>query len=757
MKPEPINRLRLDPDKTTIYRGRHVVVTDRHGLIASRRDGYFLRQTRFLSRFELFSEGESVAAVCCNSVEPHMAVGYYLVRSPAGRVAAPPGDDDPTGGEIVEKGIEIQINTYAGGGYHQDVHVINHALAETALGLEWAFDADFADLDEVISGKRKQSAPVRRDFKPTGRGRGELTFSYQHPDIPHATRIRLAAPGDLTDDGARIRCELRLRPREQQLISIDVAPVFLGQSLEPWYGLDGEPTGRGGPEVRSNDWLARCAEIEASNPTVQAAWDRAATDLWSLQALRGDGDERFTPMAGIPKYTALFGRDALTAGIHSALLNPSTLKGALRSVGEWTATTTDDRFDAQPGKVLHQRQLSPLALIGENPFLHYYGDYSAPGLYLLGSALHFAHTGDRAAFEAIRPEVDATLAWMDRDGDIDGDGFYEYRTLAGAAGIKNQGWKDSSQAILNPDGSYVRDPIAVAEVQGLYYAAKQSLACLLGAIGEGGRAAELFEQAAALKKRFNEKFWMPDQRFFALALDRDKRQVQTIASNIGSCLAYGIIDEDKASAVADRLLAPDMFSGWGVRTLSSQHPAYNPLAYHLGTIWPVANAHLCFGLQRHGFHRAFHTIARAVFDATRIFDLDRLPEVYGGHPRDKRHPHPGVYPASCSPQAWSASAVIHICRAFTGLMPLAPLDALIVDPALPDWLAKLTIRDFEVGDRRISIVLHRDAAGTTHHEILDGGEGLRVHRVDANIGVGRDRLAVAMAEVLGGSRFRRGP
>ena len=206
-------------------------------------------------------------------------------------------------------------------------------------------------------------------------------------------------------------------------------------------------------------------------------------------------------MAGIPKFTALFGRDALTAGIHSALLNPSTLLGALSSVGEWTATAVDDRFDAQPGKVLHQRQLSPLALLGKNPFQHYYGDYSAPGLYILGAALHFAHTGDRRAFDAIRSRICATLDWMDRDGDIDGGSILRVSNAGPRVGIKNQGWKDTSQTILYPDGSYVPNSIAIAEIQGLYYAAKQSLALVFQATGENDRAAELLEQAAALKRR----------------------------------------------------------------------------------------------------------------------------------------------------------------------------------------------------------------------------------------------------------------
>jgi glycogen debranching enzyme len=452
------------------------------------------------------------------------------------------------------------------------------------------------------------------------------------------------------------------------------------------------------------------------------------------------------PMAGVPKYTGLFGRDALVAGIQSAMLNASTLRGALSTLARQAATKVDDRFDAQPGKILHQRRLSPLALLGKNPLAHYYGDYSAPGLFVIGAALHFAHSGDRAAFESVRDQVLAALEWIDRDGDRDGDGFYEYETRADG-GIKNQGWKDSRQAILYPDGSFTPDPIAVAEVQGICYAAKQSAACLFAAIGESERAAKLFADAAALKQRFNQRFWMEDQRFFALALGPDKKPVKTIASNVGACLAYGIIDEDKAQAVVDRLLAPDMFSGWGVRTLSSDHSAYNPLAYHLGSVWPVSNANICFGLKRYGFDDALHKVARAMFDAAGLFEYDRLPEVFGGHPRDGRRLHPGVYPESCSPQAWSASAVIQICHAIAGLTFAAPRNMLIIDPALPDWLPKMTLGKIAVGDKHARIVLELDQNGAVAHRVEAADPGLRILRLDRDLEPGQDRIARALAMI----------
>ncbi len=743
MTPKPVNRLKIRPDKIIIFRGGHMLIANWRGCILQQDHGYYFHKTRFLSRFDLRVDGESVEPVCCNAVAPHRMMAYYLAPSPAGREAAPPGDDDPSGGEIVRKGIEIEVGTCVGGGLHQDIVVVNRGLADAAIALDLIFSADFIDQEEVQSGERRQDAPIRRYFRQLERGCGELTFSYEHPKLNHATRIRVTGPDAVADESGSLGATIVLHPQASKALSVDISPIFLGEPIEPWFGVDGEPTRTHPDCARIDKWLAECVEFECSNRAVQAAWDRAAADLWSLQSLCGEGEEILTPIGGVPNYTGLFGRDTLVAGIQSSLLNSSTLGGALSILARWAASTVDHRYDSQPGRILHQRQLSPLALTGATPFVHYYGDYSAPGLFVIGAALHFAQSGDRAAFDAVRDKVFGALEWMDRDGDIDGDGFYEYRTLAGEAGIKNQGWKDSRQAVLYPDGAFTPDPIAVAEIQAIYYAAKQSLACVLATIGERERAAELFAQAAALKRRFNERFWMEDLRFFAMALGPDKEPVKTIASNAGACLAYGIIDEDKAAAVAERLLAPDMFSGWGVRTLSSEHPAYNPLSYHLGSIWPAANANICFGLKRYGFNDALHKVAKALFEAAGLFEDDRLPEVFGGHARDKRHPHPGVYPEACSPQAWSASAVIQICHALTGLTVAGQAGALIIDPALPEWLPKVALANIGVGGKRAAIELERDSRGAAACRIVKADPGLRLLRLDPDLAPGKDRITRA--------------
>jgi glycogen debranching enzyme len=745
-----VNLFWLRPTEYSAHRGHSILIVDSQGRIQSGTEGFYLRRTRFLSRLVMKVADQEPHFASANPVTAHFLISYHVAPSPAGAEAGPdPENKEESGGEMAKKGVEIQVNRYVGGGLHQDVHVTNHGLAKTTAFLSWEFAADFADQEEAQSGERQQKAPVEQAWtkRPDG---GELTFRYRHPDLPHETVARFSGPADFVEGMGKVSCALDLEPQQTRTVLFDVAPVFKGEKIEPFYGLDGAIKGDCPADQVREEWDAGCAVLSTANPTVQEAWNRAVSDLGALALLEGEGPERFTPAAGVPNYIALFGRDTLMAAWQSALLNPATLRGSLSLIGKWNATDTDDKFDAQPGKVLHQRQLSPLALLGKKPFLHYYGDYSAPGLFLLGLAHDLAHTGDTEFFLSMRDKALATLEWMDRDGDIDHDGFYEYKTRAGKSGTKNQGWKDSGQAILYADGKMVADPIAVCEIQGLYYAAKQAMALAFAAVGDQARAADLRSQAAALKRRFNDRFWLTEEKYIALALDPDKRLVRSIADNPGACLAYGIVDADKAQAVADRLMAPDMFSGWGIRTLSSEHPAYNPLAYHLGTVWPFANALTGFGLKRHGFDPMLHRVAQGLFDASDVFHLNRLPEVFGGHPRDRRHPHPGVYPGACAPQAWSSSAIVMLIHAMLGLTPLAPLNTLIVDPDLPEWLPEVTLQGVQVGAARVDLRFWREDSGFTDHKVVQASSGVNVRRYKRPQGSGPDDvLAAAIREVIG--------
>jgi glycogen debranching enzyme len=500
----------------------------------------------------------------------------------------------------------------------------------------------------------------------------------KRPQLSHATEIRFSGAQDMTEHGGTVSLNLQLLPHQPVSLSVDVVPIFCGERVALRHGQDAFGDR---PIDMTHD---AGVQMSAGNQRVQHAWDRAVSDLASLALLEGDGEERLTPAGGVPKYLALFGRDVLVTAFQASLLAPAMLRGSLRHIAQWNATKYDERFDEEPCRVIHQRELGPLSLLEKHPFIHYYGDYSASGLFLIDMAWDLALTGDKEFFLSMQDEMLATLEWMDRDGDGDGDGFYEYETKAGCWGEKNQGWKDSREAVLYEDGRLVKDPIALVEIQGCYYAAKQLLGLAFASLGDGRRAANLLAGAERLKRRFNEKFWMPAKRYFALAVDRAKNLVRTIAADPGQCLAYGIIDDDKAEAVATRLMMPDLF--------------------------------------------------------------DRLPEVFGGHTRDRPHPHPGIYPDANSPQAWSAGAVVLLIHSMLGLIPVAPRQTLIIDPELPDWPPELSLSNIRCGNARVSLRFWRDTTGSTQHGVVDRQGELRIHRPLAR-DTGVDRFARCLREV----------
>ncbi len=734
-----LNRLRPRSSDLILHRGQAFVVGNLAGLIHDGMDGFYFRQTRFLSKMRFMVDGDASQSVCAVAVTNHSSTAYYLAPSPAGDRAGPRPEQPGNGGEIVHHGIEIQINRVLGDALRHDIFVTNHALVPATVLLSWEIDGDFADRSEAEQGgRRQQQAPVEREWRLT-KGGAVLLLRYQHPELRHATEVRFSGSVGLIEEDGEVMSLLHLAPQRPGCMGIEVIPIFCGQ-----------PVVGGSSKLSPDPDRAASADyprLTAQSGIVQRAWDRAVSDLVSLALLEGLGDERRMPAAGVPNYVALFGRDTLITAFQSGLLAPAMLRGTLSLIAKWNANKYDERFDEEPGRVIHQHQLSPLALLEKNPFLHYYGDYSAPGLFLIDMAWHLAVTGDCDFFLSMRDKILATLEWMDRDADRDHDGLYEYSTRAGSWGEKNQGWKDSGEAILYEDGRMVADPIALVEVQGCYYAAKQMLGLAFSAIGEQHLGDALLSEADQLKRRFNQAFWMPEERYFALALDSEKKQVKTIASDAGQCLAYGIVGDDKAEAVADRLMLGDLFSGWGLRTLSACHPAFNPFAYHLGSVWPASNSLIGFGLKRYGFNAHLHRLAEAVFDASQLFEYDRLPEVFGGHPRDWQHPHPGIYPGANSPQAWSAGAVILLVQSMLGLLPLAVLDTLIVDPDLPEWLPELTLTNIKVGGGQIGVHFRRDDVGYTHHEIIGHRGALRVHR-SAAPKKGADRFTQLMREVI---------
>lgn len=524
-----------------------------------------------------------------------------------------------------------------------------------------------------------------------------------------------------------------LPPRGRWHACLDYVPFIDGEWLVLRYGCRSfRPTGNEYDDKRQA-LLAEAARFRSPQaqmlaPVVIGALEQAKHDLAALRLHDADhGEQAWVMSAGLPTYIALFGRDTLTAAWQAALACPALMRGALLELERWQGRAVDDWRDEQPGRMLHEAHTGPLEALNVNPRARYYGSVTTSAFFPVVVSELWHWTGDRDLVGPLARTALRALDWLDRYGDLDGDGFYEYRTRS-EHGVRHQAWKDSDDAVVYEDGAQVEPPIATCEEQGFVYLGKLHLAEVLWWLGDRDQARRLHREAGALKDRFNERFWLPYEGFFALGLDADKRPIRSITSNPGHCLATGIVDTRLAEPTADRLLSRDLFSGWGIRTLSSEHPAYNPYSYHRGSVWPVEHGTFAVAFMRYGLAEHLHAVCRAQFEAARLFPFYRLPEALSGHPRDEDHPFPALYPQANSPRAWSASAVFCFVQALLGLYPYAPLRALLVDPHLPEWLPEIAIEHLRVGEAVVSLHFFRKPDGSSDYRVTDQRGRLHVVR-----------------------------
>jgi glycogen debranching enzyme len=419
-------------------------------------------------------------------------------------------------------------------------------------------------------------------------------------------------------------------------------------------------------------------------------------------------DEAWVPAAGVPWFVSLFGRDSLTVSYQNMMVAPGFARGALKRLAEYQARERNDWRDEQPGKIMHEIRFGELAHFHKVPFTPFYATADATILYLIVVSEAYRWTGDLELLRDYRDVMERCLHWIDHYGDLDGDGFQEYKTFS-SYHYENVGWKDASDAVVYADGSQVKQPKGLCELQGYVYDAKCRMAEIFQALGDEARARQLLEQAETLKRRFNEQFWMPDEGCYAYGLDPEKKQITAVASNAGQCLWSGIADHDKAAQVAKRLLQEDMWSGWGIRTLSRNNPAYDPLAYQRGSIWPQDNGIIAAGFKRYGLADEANKVIRGVFDAIECFDGYRPPEVYAGVQREGTIDFPILYPGGANiPQAWATGSIFHMIRTILGLRADAPHRQLYVQPTLPDWLPDLELRHLQVGPCSVSLRFWRE-------------------------------------------------
>ena len=716
---------RVSPDLFCAWKGTSLLIVNTQGACGpdQRLSGYYFREARMLRTLRLLINGEAPWRCEIAAVSPECLEATFVhpdVTSPGGGGTGHSDDGEHLDAKgIPERALDIHVQ-YAVDVAALDVRVTvtNRALARLQFTLDLIVDADFADIQEAQNDRREQHAPVERQA-----GDRTLAFLYQHPQLPYRSSVDVVsdAAWRATDNG--LHADVALDPQQAAHATFRVSPSDASGAMR-------EEDARARDHALA-EWRAGFTRLTApGNLVFEQAIANNIRDFASFPLLEGQRDEWLAPQAGVPLYPAFFGRDGLTAGWQAGYVDRAQcLDAVLTRLGRMQSTRIHEWTDEEPGRVPYQVRRGPLALLNINPYFAYYADFASPLMFVISLANLYAWSGDARCLDRHWDTARRVLDWAREYGDRDGDGYLEYLTKS-TKGTKNQGWKDSGDAIVYEDGRPVPAPIATCEIQGYWYIAQQLMGALCWMRGARDDAAEWIRRAEDLKQRFNRDWWVEEDSFFAIALDPDKQRVPGATSNVGHCLACGIIDRDHLPRVVERMFAPDMFSGWGIRTLSSDHHFYNPLSYHRGTVWAVEQATIAFGLRRFGFDARAIELSTALVDLARLYPEYRVPECVGGYSRMERKT-PGAYPRANAPQLWNNTAFPSIVQTLLGLVPLASYQTLMVDPVLPAWLPEVVLKGLRVGDATLTLRAWRDEKGHARWDVHDLRGKLRVIRQPA--------------------------
>jgi glycogen debranching enzyme len=687
--------VKVGPAGITISQDRTFMVTDERGEIdPSSEQGLFAGDTRFVSFYKLYINDERWDLLTAS------AVSYYAARL---HFANPAIRTDE--GEIPPHALSLTMTRTVSDGVHEDLDITSYAPGPVSFQVQIGLLSDFADLFEV-----KHHRFVRRGRAVTrwNASRRNLATSYTNGDFHRRLVFQLrdfSSPPEYAN--GRVVFDITLQPGESWHTCAHYTLVEGARARQPLYtcnALSGADTSM---DRLQREWRDMATRLTSSNEDVYRAYSTSVGDMGALRLYDEDfAPDVWLPAAGVPWFVTVFGRDSLIVSLQNMLVYPPLARGALEKLAEYQAKEFDDWRDAQPGKMPHELRTGELAHFHRIPHTPYYGTADATILYLI--ALHEAWKwlGDDSLLRQHRDVALKCLQWIDQHGDLDGDGFQEYRAR-GPLGYENQSWKDAHDAIVYPDGTQVPQPKAVCELQGYVFDAKMRMAEAFRALGEPERAARLAQEAAELQRKFEAAFWCEEIGCYALTLDPDKRPVATVASNAGHCLWSGIARPDHAARVVQRFLEGDMWSGWGIRTLSARHPAYNPFSYQLGSVWPHDNGIIALGFKRYGFAAEASRVARDILEAASFHPNNRLPELYAGLPRGASS-FPVQYAGANIPQAWAAGSVFHLLQAILGLQADAPHGRLYVHPTLPRWLRDLTLAGLRVGPARLTLRFWRE-------------------------------------------------
>jgi glycogen debranching enzyme len=679
------SELAADQPKLVLKHDEAFVVANRRGDlpgIADSEFGFYVEGTRFLRQLELRVHGHRPIVLNAGVAEDAMQASVDLTNP-----------DVPLGPQVVLPGRSFRVArrmTVHAGQLYQLLLVESFTHEPHDVSVTIAFAADFVDVFEVRGHPRERRGI---SLPPDVQG-GAVRLAYRGLDDLTRTTTLTFTPPPVQLDAERAEYRLRLEPGASfEITLVAAADTETGRPRPASYG---EALRRRRAVV---DGLDRDATDVRCDHDLFAVWvARSRRDLHLLLTETAQG---FVPYAGIPWYVAPFGRDALITAMQVLPFEPRIAAGTLRYLARHVGDVDDDFTDQEPGKIIHELRRGEMASCREIPFIPYYGSVDAPPLFLMLLGEYWKWTADEVLLHELWPTAERVLGWMLRAADA-GDGYLSYHRRS-PRGLVNQGWKDSHDAVMHASGHLAPPPIALAEVQGYQYAALHAAADLAAVLRLGDRAVALRERARRLRERFEAEFWLPDQAYYALALDGERRPCRVISSNPGHLLWTRLVSESRAHIVARRLLADDMYSGWGVRTLATGERLYNPMSYHNGSVWPHDTAIAAVGMRRYGLGESFLTVTTGLFESVLQFENMRMPELFCGFSRVEGY-GPTQYPVACAPQAWAAGVVFMLIGALLGLAPDAADNQLTLNrPQLPAWLSWIELRGLTLRTSRISL------------------------------------------------------
>jgi glycogen debranching enzyme len=653
-------------DRLIIVDGATFVFSSRNGDVAADRpEGFFYEDVRHLSRWCLTLDGKPLAALTSRVVD-HFSARF---------VGAVEGEQEPT--------LSVKRDRFVADGLHEDIVVTNHADKAQSVRLELSFGCDFADVMEA-----QQEGTIERGRHSSETGAHTVTLWQNRDGQRRGTSIRFRRRGRLRRDRAVF--DLRLGPGESWDTCVDVTPVIGTRRVRPLLGCDSFGKKAPGLPLSQAEWLENAPELDAEWDPLRHIYRQSLLDLAALRIRPKEEHLRHAMLAGgLPWFMTVFGRDSIIAAYQALPFRPELARATLQALAELQATEWDDFADSQPGKIAHELRRGMLAALGEIPGV-YYGTHDATALFLILLDEFESWTGDHAFVRELEPNARAALDWLEGPADLDGDGYLEYLKRSDSpSALDNQCWKDSDDSIRFADGRQAEPPIATCELQGYAYDTRLRMARLMREVwGDKETARRLTRDAAELKDRFNRDFWLAQRGCYALALDRDKQPVNSLTSNTGQLLWSGIVDDRRAGRLVKTLLRKDMFTGWGIRSMSEKDAAYNPLEYHCGTVWPHDTALIAEGMRRYGFRDEAGRVCEALLRVAEAFG-SQLPEVFAGVPRDRTEA-PVEYPGALKPQAWAAGAPLLAIRTLLGLD--ANGGKVRSSPHIPKSLGKIRLR-----------------------------------------------------------------